>query len=374
MSAAASLTGELPQEERARVDADEAYQRLLARLSHQSVVKHYDAYADVPWDDPAYAIDPERSALRAQRRRSARRHRLVPEPAPAVRARIGLHMIATFARIGWQFESVLKRGLLEYALRLPENAPEFRYCYHEVIEEAQHSLIFHEFVQRTGLATKPPWILGVGDRLVLRFARRFPELFFFFVLAGEDPIDYTQREMLQSGEELHPLIERISRIHVTEEARHIAFARHYLRRNVPKLSGLKMFILRLRTTFVMAVASTHDEPPVGARRADLRHPVRGAARGLRPRLEGRRVHQARALQAARAVLGARRAERTLGAAVEAPGHLRPARVARSEPAVDADCPRHSAVPAPAARSPGAAGARPGLRRRVRRASRSRRAA
>ena len=26
-------------------------------------------------------------------------------------------MIATFARIGWQFESVLKRGLLEFALR-----------------------------------------------------------------------------------------------------------------------------------------------------------------------------------------------------------------------------------------------------------------
>src|SRR5690606_22600373 len=58
MSAVATLTGELPQEERERVDADEAYHRLLARLSHQSVVKHFDAYADVPWDDPAYAIDP----------------------------------------------------------------------------------------------------------------------------------------------------------------------------------------------------------------------------------------------------------------------------------------------------------------------------
>ena len=56
MSAAASLTGELPQEERARVDADEAYQRLLARLSHQSVVKHYDAYADVPWDEPEIGL------------------------------------------------------------------------------------------------------------------------------------------------------------------------------------------------------------------------------------------------------------------------------------------------------------------------------
>ncbi|MDX2168912.1 MAG: diiron oxygenase, partial [Deltaproteobacteria bacterium] len=151
-------------------------------------------------------------------------------------------------------ESVLKRGLLEFALRLPEGAPEFRYVYHEVIEEAQHSLMFNEFVTRTGLQTKPPFILGLGDRFVLRFARRFPELFFFFVLAGEDPIDYTQREMLKSGKQLHPLIERISRIHVTEEARHIAFARHYLRRNVPKLGALKMTILRLRTALVMKIA------------------------------------------------------------------------------------------------------------------------
>lgn len=263
MSAVASLTGELPQEERARVDADEAYRRLLARLSHQSVVKHFDAYADVPWDDPAYAIDPAdpRWELSDDDPLGATAwYRAQPQP---LRARIGLHMTATFARIGWQFESVLKRGLLEFALRLPDDAPEFRYCYHEVIEEAQHSLIFHEFVARTGLPTRPPFIVGVGERLVLGFARRFPELFFFFVLAGEDPIDYTQREMLQHPERLHPLLERISRIHVTEEARHIAFARHFLRRNVPKLTGPKLFILRLRTAVVMAVASRLMSRPSG---------------------------------------------------------------------------------------------------------------
>src|SRR3989454_8600620 len=29
-------------------------------------------------------------------------------------------------------------------------SPEFRYVYHEVIEEAQHSLMFQEFVNRSG--------------------------------------------------------------------------------------------------------------------------------------------------------------------------------------------------------------------------------
>lgn len=263
MSAVASLMGDLPQEERTRIDADDAYRRLLARLSHQSVVKHFDAYADVPWDDPAYAIDPADPRWElgdADPLGATAWYRAQPQP---VRARIGLHMTATFARIGWQFESVLKRGLLEFALRLPDDAPEFRYCYHEVIEEAQHSLIFHEFVARTGLPTRPPRILGVGDRLVLHFARRFPELFFFFVLAGEDPIDYTQREMLKQPEALHPLLERISRIHVTEEARHIAFARHFLRRNVPRLRGLKLFVLRLRTALVMCIAARMMSRPSG---------------------------------------------------------------------------------------------------------------
>jgi len=263
MTAAASLAGDLPQEEQTRVDADEAYHRLLARLSHQSVVKHYDAYADVPWDDPAYAIHPDDPRFELSDKDPLGATAWYQQQPQPVRARIGLHMIATFARIGWQFESVLKRGLLEFALRLPENAPEFRYCYHEVIEEAQHSLIFHEFVQRTGLATRPPRILSIGDRLVVSFARRFPELFFLFVLAGEDPIDYTQREMLQGEKDLHPLVERISRIHVTEEARHIAFARHFLRRNVPKVRGPKLFILRLRTAIVMTIASRMMSRPSG---------------------------------------------------------------------------------------------------------------
>ena len=258
---ATNLTLEVPEEERQDVTEDLAYNRFLARLSHQSVVKHFDAYADVPWDTPEFALDPADPLLE-----------LGPDdplgvtswyqgqPQPT-RARIGLHMIATFARIGYSFESILKRGLLDYAARLPADAPEFRYAYHEVIEEAQHSLMFHEFVQRTGLDVRPPKILGLAQRQIIGFGRRFPELLFMFVLSGEDPIDWVQRRMLSSGRRLHPLIERISRIHVTEEARHMAFARHFLRRNVPKLGALKRFIMRVRTPVVLRVASAFMMKP-----------------------------------------------------------------------------------------------------------------
>ena len=81
--------------------------------------------------------------------------------------------------------------------------------------------------------------------------RRFPELFFLFVLGGEDPIDYVQRQELRSEKEIHPLLERIMRIHITEEARHLSFARHYLKRRVPELSGFKRVMLGLRVPFIL---------------------------------------------------------------------------------------------------------------------------
>jgi hypothetical protein len=243
----------VPEEER-RVRSAEPYAELVARLSRQSVAKHFDAYADIPWDDDEFRIDPDDP-----------RWELSPEDAlggtawyraqpPAVRSRIGLHMMATFMKIGVQFESVLKRGLLDFAATLPTGAPEFRYVYHEVIEEAQHSLMFQEFVHRSGfdIPGLPP-LLRLAARQVVRFARTFPELFFVFVLGGEDPIDHVQREMLRSGRPVHPLLRRIMQIHVTEEARHLCFARHFLRERVPRLGAIRRRLLAVRAPVILAV-------------------------------------------------------------------------------------------------------------------------
>jgi hypothetical protein len=97
--------------------------------------------------------------------------------------------------------------------------------------------MFQEFVNRTGYDAPG---MNRGDapamRWIINLGRKFPQLFFLFVLGGEDPIDYVQRRELRSEREIHPLLERIMRIHVTEEARHLSFARHYLKRTVPTLS------------------------------------------------------------------------------------------------------------------------------------------
>jgi hypothetical protein len=235
---------------------DAAYLKLLARLSHQSVVKHFDAYADVDWDAPEMRIDPSdpRWELDADEMLGATEwYRAQPQP---VRAAIGLHMFASFMKIGLEFESVLKRGLLEYAYKLPNGSPEFRYVYHEVIEEAQHSLMFQEFVNRSGFDVPGlAWWQRIGSRMVMRFGRTFPELFFLFVLGGEDPIDHVQRQMLRRRENVHPLLRRICQIHITEEARHLSFARLYLRRNVPKLGPIKKRMLQIRTPLILGQMS-----------------------------------------------------------------------------------------------------------------------
>ena len=240
----------VPEEEQA---GGGAFDALVGRLSRQSVTKHFDAYADVAWDDEEFRIDPAdpRWELTPDDPLGGTAwYRGLPQPT---RARLGLESVASKMKIGLEFESVLKRGLLEYASELPNGAPEFRYAYHEVIEEAQHSLMFQEFVNRSGFDARG---LGRADRIGARFivtlGRRFAPLFFVFVLGGEDPIDYVQRRELRSGAPIHPLLERIMRIHVTEEARHLSFARHYLKREVPTLGPVRRAALAVGAPLVLA--------------------------------------------------------------------------------------------------------------------------
>jgi hypothetical protein len=231
----------------------ETYPALLSRLSEHSVAKHYDAFADIAWDDEAFAIradDPRWILPRVGLGASAWYCAL----DPATRARLGLHVVVTTMTVGVQFENILTRGLLKFVARLPPDNPEARYGYHEIIEESQHSLMFQEFVRRSGL--RAPGMTGVlakiGERVV-NTAAWFPELFFVFVLGGEDPIDHAQRDALASDRNHHPLAARIMKIHVTEEARHLCFARAFLREHVPRLGRVRRALLGLLAPIILGV-------------------------------------------------------------------------------------------------------------------------
>ena len=236
--------------------SDEAYQRLLERLCAVSVTKRYEAFKDIDWDDPEMKVDPDDSRWRLSKEHPlGGTHWYQSQPAE-VQSRIGLNLIATFCYTGRIFEGILSRGLLRFAAGQPHNSLEYRYAYHEVIEEAHHSLMFQELVNRSGLPVPliSEDVLTNSDRIV-EFGASFPEMLFIYALSGEDPIDYAQRQAMAKKVEMHPLSRRISQIHITEEARHVSFARAYLRRNVPRLSPERKEEMSLAVPTVLSVMS-----------------------------------------------------------------------------------------------------------------------
>jgi P-aminobenzoate N-oxygenase AurF len=229
------------------------YRAQLQRLSQASVTKHYRAYLDIDWDAAENQIDsadPRWEIRDEDPLRDTRWYRGLPKP---LRAKVGLHRIASRMRMGVLFENILQRGLLEFLTSLPSGSTEFRYAMHELIEEGEHSLMFQEFINRTGL-TLPE--LSALDRnlgaVIALVGRLFPELFFIFVIGGETPIDQDQRRSQAALWERHPLLRRIEQIHITEEARHLRFAASYLKEHVPQLSPARLRLLQLLAPLVLA--------------------------------------------------------------------------------------------------------------------------
>jgi hypothetical protein len=232
--------------------SQQAYAAHLTRLSQASVDKHWEPYIDIPWEDPGFAVRPEDPIWMLPTTDRLGGHPWYQAQSGRTRARIGLWRAATAMKIGLQFENLLKRGLLSYAFWLPNGSAEFRYVYHETIEEGHHGMMFQEFVNRSGLPVRGmPRALSLLAQLTPMIPWISTELFFLFVLGGEDPIDHVQRKLLRGGHRLHPLQERIMRIHVAEEARHISFARHYLRHRVPQLGPVRRMMLGIAAPVIL---------------------------------------------------------------------------------------------------------------------------
>jgi P-aminobenzoate N-oxygenase AurF len=233
---------------------DEEFGRRVSRLSNLSTGTTFDAYRDIDWDDPALSIDasdPRFVLPLADPLGASAWYLALPE---AEQARLGLLRVTACLTTAWQFENLLQQGLLHRALRDRGGAAEFRYMHHEIIEESQHTLMFHEFVDRTGLSVRGmPWSLrrltevGIGT-----LARLSPAVFFVLVLGGEDPVDVLNHQVLATGH-THPLLERIVTVHIAEEARHISYARAALRRDVPRLGWLRRHILAAVAPFALGI-------------------------------------------------------------------------------------------------------------------------
>jgi P-aminobenzoate N-oxygenase AurF len=247
-------TAALDQEQGGDAGTDQGFRSLTTRLSRASVEKRFDAYADVDWDAAECALDPADPRLELPPSDPLGASDWYRAQPPELRSRITLYRVAAYMKVGWHFENLLQRGLLAMAVRLPNGAPEFRYIHHELIEESQHTLMFQEVVNRSGLPVRgmPRLLRRLAELLAIPAATYFPTAFFIGVIGGEDPIDHVQRQLLRDGIP-HPLIERIMRIHVTEEARHLTFARQVLRRDVPRLRRGRRAVLSLVAPLELAL-------------------------------------------------------------------------------------------------------------------------
>lgn len=199
-------------------------------LSDATARLRFDPYVDIDWEspendvdenDPRWQLDPDSDPLAATD--------WYAEQPLQRRIDMGRWMTANTLKATIQFEQMLIRGVVHYAGSLPNGSPVFRYLMHELIDEAHHIQMFQEFINRTG--TDVPGMRR-GSRFIgpiLGFIGGYASVFHFIgVLCGEQPLHYQQTLQHRGAAQVPPLLNKITYIHLAEEARHISFADDYL--------------------------------------------------------------------------------------------------------------------------------------------------
>ena len=221
-----------------RSATDGTYDAALRALSEASVNRHFEPYVDIAWDDPEFAVtEGDRRWILSESSDPLGRHPWYLALPEDKKIAIGMWRQANVAKVGMQFEQLLIGGVINHVFTEPNGSAEFRYCTHEVIEECNHTLMFQEMVNRVGVDVPggPGYFKVLAPFLALA-GKFLPTVFFTGILAGEEPIDHLQKGILRSGEDLHPIMHGVMRIHVAEEARHISFAHKFLAHRVPRMS------------------------------------------------------------------------------------------------------------------------------------------
>lgn len=221
-------------------DADPAlessYHNKVEALSSATERLRFDPSVDIDWDapenaldenDPRWQLDPETSPLAATDWYAA-------QPLNR-RIDMGRWITANTLKSTIQFEMMLIRGVVHNVGKLPNGSPVSRYLLHELIDEVHHIQMFQEFINRTG-ADVPG--MRRGSRIlgpILAFCGGYATIFHFLgVLCGEQPLHYQQTLQHRGAAQVPPLLNKITYIHLAEEARHITFADEFLAERVQR--------------------------------------------------------------------------------------------------------------------------------------------
>lgn len=209
---------------------EDLYADRVEALSRATVRRRFDPNVDIDWDAPENALD-ENDA----------RWQLDPDTSPLAatdwyaeqplkrRIDMGRWTTANTLKVTLQFEMMLVRGVVHYAGKLPNGSPVFRYLLHELTDECNHIQMFQEFINRTGEDVPG---MRRGSRIIgpiLAFIGGYANMFHFIgVLCGEQPLHFQQTLQHRGAAQVPPLLNKITYIHLAEEARHITFADDHL--------------------------------------------------------------------------------------------------------------------------------------------------
>src|SRR6201987_1689567 len=210
------------------------------RLLKGSVKKSYVPVVDIDWDAP---LDPDKFYL-PPRTVSLYGTPLWDEMTRAQLIELSRQELVNTLSADIWFENILNQALLRKLMHTDPTSRSSHYAVTERADEPGHMVMFGKAIERVG--AKP-----VRPRLYHRVI--INALPFFFrgsvlwvaALIGEEIFDSLQRQMMDDPE-LQPIIQRLMRIHVTEEARHIQFARDGLRKRAPHMRRInKLWVANL---------------------------------------------------------------------------------------------------------------------------------
>jgi hypothetical protein len=200
------------------------------RLLRASARRSYDPDVDIDWsatpDDELWWMQPERTSLYGTD--------LWDGLTPAQQRELVKHETASLVHMGWWFEVILMQGLLREVHVGDPRDPRTQYLLTEVADECRHSTMFGRAMESAGAPAygPPPVVRRLAQKA--GWVLKGPSLY-AGALVVEETLDRWQRDSMHD-ERLQPLTRMVNRIHVTEEARHVTFARDELTRVMPRLS------------------------------------------------------------------------------------------------------------------------------------------
>jgi P-aminobenzoate N-oxygenase AurF len=194
-------------------------ERVADRLMRSSARLSFNPDTAIDWAAPVdidrYAAPPERLSLY--------RTPLWDRLSEQQRRELSRQEVASIASAGIWFEAILMQMLIRRVYDRDPSTSRVQYAYTEVGDECRHSVMFARLIGKlTGSRYRPDRLARVLGK-VLKTTSDGP-VTFAATLFVEELLDQMQREAL-ADDRLEPLTRAVSRIHVTEEARHMAYAR-----------------------------------------------------------------------------------------------------------------------------------------------------